>query len=65
MMIYLDDDSTASQLVRALRQAGHDVRTPAEAGLAGAMTRSTCAKRSEKVAPSCRGTTGISSRLTF
>jgi hypothetical protein len=36
MMIYLDDDSTASQLVRALRQAGHDVRTPAEAGLAGA-----------------------------
>ncbi len=36
MMLYLDDDSTAGQLVRALRQAGHDVRTPAEAGLAGA-----------------------------
>jgi hypothetical protein len=29
MMLYLDDDSIAAALVRALRQAGHDVRTPA------------------------------------
>ena len=36
MMLYLDDDSVAAALVQALRQAGHDVRTPAEAGLAGA-----------------------------
>jgi predicted nuclease of predicted toxin-antitoxin system len=36
MKIYLDDDSIAALLVQALRQAGHDVRTPAEVGLAGA-----------------------------
>ncbi len=36
MKLYLDDDSVKSALVVALRQAGHDVRTPAEAGLAGA-----------------------------
>ena len=36
MMLYLDDDSIASVLVTALRRAGHDVRTPAEVGLAGA-----------------------------
>ena len=36
MMIYLDDDSAGAVLIHALRQAGHDVRTPAEAGLAGA-----------------------------
>ena len=36
MMIYLDDDSVAAASIQALRRAGHDVRTPAEAGLAGA-----------------------------
>jgi len=36
MMLYIDDDSVESALVRELRQAGHDVRTPAEAGLDGA-----------------------------
>ena len=36
MKLYLDDDSIAPVLVMALRQAGHDVRTPAEAGLSGA-----------------------------
>jgi hypothetical protein len=36
MMLYLDDDSIDPVLVTALRRAGHDVRTPAEAGLAGA-----------------------------
>jgi hypothetical protein len=36
MKIYLDDDCVAGRLIPALRQAGHDVRTPAEAGLAGA-----------------------------
>jgi hypothetical protein len=36
MRIYLDDDSAAGVLIQALRQAGHDVRTPAEAGLTGA-----------------------------
>jgi hypothetical protein len=36
MMLYLDDDSIAAALIQTLRRAGHDVRTPAEAGLAGA-----------------------------
>lgn len=36
MKLYLDDDSVAAALVAALRQAGHDVRTPAEEGLFGA-----------------------------
>jgi Domain of unknown function (DUF5615) len=36
MMIYMDDDSAAANLIQALRRVGHDVRTPAEAGLAGA-----------------------------
>jgi predicted nuclease of predicted toxin-antitoxin system len=36
MMLYLDDDSIDPVLVMTLRRAGHDVRTPAEAGLAGA-----------------------------
>ena len=36
MKLYLDDDSIALALVLALRRAGHDVRTPAEAGLSGA-----------------------------
>jgi hypothetical protein len=35
MMLYLDDDSVATALIQSLRQAGHDVRTPAEAGLMG------------------------------
>jgi Domain of unknown function (DUF5615) len=35
MMLYLDDDIAAVALIQALRQAGHDVRTPAEAGLVG------------------------------
>ncbi len=36
MMLYLDDDMVAAALIQALRRAGHDVRTPANAGLAGA-----------------------------
>jgi predicted nuclease of predicted toxin-antitoxin system len=36
MKLYLDDDSVAPALVLTLRRAGHDVRTPAEAGLSGA-----------------------------
>jgi predicted nuclease of predicted toxin-antitoxin system len=36
MKIYLDDDSIAALLVQTLRGAGHDVRTPADAGLSGA-----------------------------
>jgi hypothetical protein len=35
MRLYLDDDSTSALLVRLLRQAGHDVRLPAEIGTAG------------------------------
>jgi hypothetical protein len=35
MMLYLDDDIASSLLTQLLRQAGHDVRLPAEAGLAG------------------------------
>jgi len=36
MKLYLDDDSIAPALILALRRAGHDVRTPAEAGLSAA-----------------------------
>jgi hypothetical protein len=36
MMLYVDDDTLDPALILALRRAGHDVRTPAEAGLAGA-----------------------------
>ena len=36
MNLYVDDDTIAAALILALRKAGHDVRTPAEAGLAGA-----------------------------
>ncbi len=36
MKLYLDDDTIDPALVLALRRAGHDVRTPAEAGLRGA-----------------------------
>ncbi|HVS33979.1 MAG TPA: DUF5615 family PIN-like protein [Gemmataceae bacterium] len=36
MKLYLDDDSAAVALIQALRQAGHDVRTPREVGLMGA-----------------------------
>ena len=35
MRLYLDDDSTHPLLVRLMRQAGHDVQIPSEAGLAG------------------------------
>ena len=35
MRLYLDDDSVAGQLVRLLRQAGHDVLLPADAGITG------------------------------
>ncbi len=35
MMLYVDDDTIEAALILALRQAGHDVRTPAEAGLSG------------------------------
>ena|SRR5438105_3670843 len=36
MRLYLDDDSTSALLIRLLRQAGHDVRLPAEIGTSGA-----------------------------
>jgi hypothetical protein len=35
MRLYLDDDSVSAYLVRLLRQVGHDVRLPAEIGMAG------------------------------
>lgn len=35
MRLYLDDDSASALLTRLLRQAGHDVRVPAEVGLVG------------------------------
>src|SRR5262249_19147405 len=35
MKLYLDDNSTSAVLIRLLRQAGHDVEIPANAGLAG------------------------------
>jgi predicted nuclease of predicted toxin-antitoxin system len=35
MRLYLDDDSALALLTRLLRQAGHDVRVPAEIGMAG------------------------------
>jgi hypothetical protein len=35
MRLYLDDDSAATLLARLLTQAGHDVQTPADAGLSG------------------------------
>jgi hypothetical protein len=34
-MLYLDDDTASTLLTELLRQVGHDVRLPAEAGLAG------------------------------
>jgi predicted nuclease of predicted toxin-antitoxin system len=37
MNLYLDDDSIDPLLVRLLRQAGHDVRLPADLGLSGAL----------------------------
>ena len=36
MKLYLDDDLASPLLAQTLRRAGHDVRTPAEAGLSGA-----------------------------
>src|SRR5207249_10275988 len=35
MRLYLDEDTAAALLVQFLRRAGHDVRTPADAGLNG------------------------------
>src|SRR5439155_2598756 len=35
MRLYLDDDTAFPLLARLLRQAGHDVELPADAGLAG------------------------------
>jgi hypothetical protein len=35
MRLYLDDDSIARALVSGLRQAGHDVEIPRDAGLKG------------------------------
>jgi uncharacterized protein DUF5615 len=35
MRIYLDDDSVSAVLIRLLIQSGHDVQTPANAGLVG------------------------------
>ncbi len=35
MRLYLDDDSASGLLARLLRQAGHDVQVPADAGTAG------------------------------
>src|SRR5262249_48718080 len=36
MRLYLDDNMAAALLVRLLRNAGHDVTTPADAALSGA-----------------------------
>src|SRR5438128_1988607 len=36
MNLYLDDDIASALLTNLLRQAGHDVRTPRNVGLAGA-----------------------------
>jgi hypothetical protein len=36
MKLYLDDDTASGLMIQTLRRAGHDVRTPADAGLAGA-----------------------------
>jgi len=36
MRLYLDDDSASARLANLLRQAGHDVQLPSEAGLSGA-----------------------------
>ncbi len=36
MKLYLDDDIASPLLAQALRRAGHDVRTPADTGIAGA-----------------------------
>jgi hypothetical protein len=36
MMLYIDDDTIDAGLILVLRQAGHDVRTPAEVGLSRA-----------------------------
>jgi predicted nuclease of predicted toxin-antitoxin system len=35
MRLYLDDDSVAAVLIRLLQLAGHDVRIPADIGMAG------------------------------
>ncbi|MCI0335044.1 MAG: DUF5615 family PIN-like protein [Planctomycetes bacterium] len=35
MRLYLDDDSASLHLLRVLRQAGHDVQSPREAGIGG------------------------------
>lgn len=35
MKLYLDDDSVSGRLVILLRQAGHDVQLPSEAGTSG------------------------------
>ena len=35
MRLYLDDDSASALLSRLLRNAGHDVRLPAEIGMSG------------------------------
>jgi predicted nuclease of predicted toxin-antitoxin system len=35
MRLYLDDDIASALLTRLLRNAGHDVQTPADVGLAG------------------------------
>jgi D-serine dehydratase len=35
MRFYLDDDTAYPLLARLLRQAGHDVELPADAGIAG------------------------------
>ncbi len=36
MNLYLDDDSAKASLVRLLRRSGHQVTTPADAGISGA-----------------------------
>ncbi len=36
MRLYLDDDTAGVFLVRLLRQSGHDVQGPADAGMSGA-----------------------------
>ncbi len=50
MKLYLDDDSVEGVLIKLLRQAGHDVQIPADAGMSGShdaihLTRAVSEKR--------------------
>ncbi len=50
MRIYIDDDTASAALANLLRNAGHDVRVPADAGMGAAMTRCTLRTLSNRAA---------------